>query len=227
MNPINRRGFLKIGLTGGSLLVAGPALAAGLCQPGTPEQTEGPFYPVNSTDPNVEKDADLTVKQGSVRKAEGQVIYVSGLVRDQDCQAVEGALVEIWQACHSGRYDHPNDPNSAPLDPHFQYWGQSITDARGHYAFKTIIPGAYPAAANWVRPPHIHFKVHKRGYHELTSQLYFAGEELNDQDLILKSLSVEEQKKVIVSLRPTVNPVLEEGSKEGQFDITITAVQNP
>ena len=111
-------------------------------------------------------------------------------------------LVEIWQACVSGKYNHPNDPNKAPLDKNFQYWGRSTTDKQGIYFFKTILPGAYPADTNWIRPPHVHYKVHKWGFRELTTQLYFAGNQYNQFDRILNQISKGDQAKVI---RPILN----------------------
>lgn len=219
MKELNRRNFLKVGLTAGAVAAADTALGAALCLRPTPKQTEGPFYPV---DDQVDKDADLTFVNGGTRRAEGEIIYIGGQLMDQNCNPVEGALVEIWQACKSGKYNHKNDPNTAPLDPNFQYWGQAVTDAKGEYLFKTIIPGAYPADKDWWRPPHIHFKVHKRGYKELTSQLYFAGEELNETDLILQQLSKEDQKRVIVELLPSSGKL--NWAKVGTFDITIEKI---
>ena len=54
--------------------------------------------------------------------------------------------------------------------------------------------------------------------------LYFAGEELNDKDLILQGLSKEDQKKVIVDLVPTADPKKEAGTRSGKFDITIVKI---
>lgn len=161
----------------------------------TAKQPKGPFYPVVN---QADKDTDLTHVAGSSQKAIGTVVWVEGTVRDTSCVPIEGALVEIWQACASGRYNHPNDPNTAPLDPNFQYWGRALSDKNGFYRFKTIIPGAYPADVGWVRPPHIHFRVLKRGYHELITQMYFAGEALNQQDRILQSLTPTDQSHAIV-----------------------------
>jgi protocatechuate 3,4-dioxygenase, beta subunit len=224
MKQLNRRNFIRAGLTVGAISAADKALGAVLCLRPTPQQTEGPFYPV---DDQVDKDADLTFVQGGSQRAEGEVIYLTGRVIDQDCKPVEGALVEIWQACKSGKYNHKNDPNPAPVDPNFQYWGQAVTNKEGEYIFKTILPGAYPADEDWMRPPHIHFKVHKRGYRELTSQLYFAGEALNEKDLILQNLSKEDQKRVTVTLVPTFNPKLEAGTRSGNLDISISRVKSP
>jgi protocatechuate 3,4-dioxygenase beta subunit len=198
-NKISRRNLLKnLGAVGGGLAASGiavPALAQAIaCSKETPRQTQGPFYPVKD---QIDKDADLTRVAGSNRSAQGRVIFVGGVVQDENCQPVSDVYVEIWQACASGKYNHPGDPNKAPLDPDFQYWGIARTDSRGIYRFKTIYPGAYPADKNWMRPPHIHFKVHKWGYHELITQLYFEGEAYNEQDLILQNIAKPEQELVV------------------------------
>lgn len=209
MEILSRRKLLKnLGAATGVLALS-PLVASGeVCGPLTPRQVEGPFYPRQD---QIDKDTDLTRVKGSMLQAEGRIIYVGGVVSDSNCQPVADAFVEIWQACASGRYNHPADPNPAPLDPHFQYWGIAKTDAQGNYRFKTIYPGAYPADENWMRPPHIHFKVHKWGYQELITQLYFEGEELNEKDLILERIAEPLQELVV---RPVIEDVV-------QFNITL------
>ncbi len=216
----SRRGFLKnsalalTALTGASVAVS-KANAAGMCSV-TTAQPEGPFYPaVNQQD----KDTDLTTVAGRTNQAQGKVVWVQGTVSDQDCAAVSGVLVEIWQACATGKYNHPNDPNTAALDPDFQYWGRAITDKNGFYRFKTIVPGAYPAGRNWIRPPHIHFRVLKRGYHELITQMYFAGEAHNQTDLILQALPKADQEHAIVQFVTGSGP-----EPVGTFDLRIRSV---
>lgn len=208
---ISRRNLLsKVLLASGAALTSGKAIAnaCGL----TPEQTEGPFYPIVDQQ---DKNNDLTKVKGRSIQASGKIAFLSGVVQDEFCRPVKGAMVEIWQACHTGKYNHPSDPNPANLDPNFQYWGQAITNAKGEYSFKTIVPGAYPADNTWTRPPHIHFKVHLRGYEELTSQLYWKGHPLNKKDRILQSLSTEERNRVIVDFEE-VN-----GVQQGIFNISL------
>ena len=183
----------------------------------TPKQTKGPFYPVAD---QLDKNTDLTWVEGHASRAKGQVVTVRGIVQDQFCKPVSGALVEIWQACESGRYNHPQDTNTAPVDPDFQYWGQALTDAQGNYSFKTIVPGAYPADVGWTRPPHIHFRVTRLGYHEMITQLYFEGDPLNDQDKILLAIPAGERKSVVVPL-VDATPELEVNSKTAEFSLTI------
>jgi protocatechuate 3,4-dioxygenase beta subunit len=150
--------------------------------------------------------------------ATGEVVIVQGRILDVNCRPVAGALVEIWQACHTGKYNHPSDPNTAALDPDFHYWGRVISNAKGEYRFKTIIPGAYPASANWMRPPHIHFKVTAPGRRSFTTQMYFAGNALNDKDHILLNLTAAQRRNVIVSFDAAAGSNL---LPTGVFDITL------
>ncbi len=210
MENLNRRSLIqKIAMLGGIAVLTPAAQAALKCEgTTTPKQTAGPFYPVAD---QIDKDTDLTRVKGATAVAAGRVIEVKGVVTDIVCQPVADAFVEIWQACASGKYNHPGDPNTAPLDPNFQYWGIAKTNSAGEYSFRTILPGAYPADETWMRPPHIHFKVHKWGYRELITQLYFSGEELNAKDQILQDLDEHEQEKVV---RPIENEIV-------RFDITL------
>ena len=185
----------------------------------TPPQTQGPFYPVAD---QPDKDTDLTQVTGKTGKALGQVVVIRGNVEDTACRPVSGALVEIWQACASGRYNNATDTNPAALDPAFKYWGETFTDQAGNYSFKTVEPGAYPADTNWIRPPHVHFKVSRLGYKELVTQLYFKGNPLNDQDLILKDVPAASHDSVVIDFHSS--PEIEPDSLVGIFDITIQKV---
>ena len=160
----------------------------------TPRQTEGPFYPVQEQD---DKDVDLTTIRGKIGRAKGDIIHVRGRVLDTNGSIIKNAFVEIWQANTYGRYSHHRDPNTAPLDPNFQGWGQTHSDEQGYYGFKTILPGAYPAGPGWTRPPHIHFKAAKENYYPLTTQMYFPDNKLNAEDRILQYLPEAEQQMVI------------------------------
>jgi len=197
--------------------IRGIQASSGSCKP-IATQPEGPFYPIAD---QFDKDNDLTKVQGKLVSAKGEVVVLQGIVLDEACKPVKGALVEIWQACETGKYNHPGDPNTAVLDPNFQYWGRAVTNEKGEYSFKTIKPGAYRANATWVRPPHIHLKVHLRGFEELTTQVYFAGESLNQTDRILQSLSKSDISDVTVSFK-------KENAKHptGNFNITLTGLQS-
>lgn len=220
---ITRRAMLGMGLGAAAGAAAGSlgaeSAAGGSCE--TPAQDEGPFYPKHQ---QADKDADLTHLQGRADRAEGDVVYVGGQVLDDDFNPIAGALVDVWQANAHGRYHHDDDPNPAPRDENFQGWAQIKTDAEGRYGFKTIVPGAYPVDEAWWRPPHIHFKVSKRGYHELITQMYFAGHDLNAKDSILLGVPESERGKLVVDfVEGSVDD--EPGSKRGQFNIMLRKVR--
>ena len=206
-----------------SMLAAGAGIAAsavsasvlGGQMTATPSNPEGPFYPIH---PQLDKDTDLTLIEGHEERAQGEVIRVSGRVLDEQGQPVEGALVDIWQANAHGRYQHEDDTATAPLDPNFQGWGMVKTDADGHYSFTTIKPGSYAVGADWRRPPHIHYKVSRRGYHELITQMYFADEHLNDSDKLF--LSVDEPKRELL----VVDFKEKDGIRQGEFPIVLARV---
>lgn len=223
-NEITRRTILRAGLSA----VTGLAAAKLWAKPSlntesvTPSQTAGPFFPNKE---QVDKDLDLTLIEGHSEHAGGQRIYITGQILDDYHRPISGALVDIWQANRHGRYHHEKDPNPAPLDVNFQGWGQIKTDELGNYRFITIIPGAYPVSARWWRPPHIHFKVSKRGYHELTTQMYFAGNTLNTKDRLLLELAEPERSKLIVSFKEAL-PDQEPAAKYGHFDLILRRVSN-
>lgn len=218
-NDVERRNFLKTFAGGlGLAVLSTKAAAAGTCNK-TPAQTAGPFYPGEAL---FVPDNDLTRIPGSVHRALGEVIHIEGTVRELvSCQPVAGVNIEIWQACASGRYNNDRDPNPAPLDPNFRYWGETFTDANGNYSFKTIKPGAYPADTDWDRPPHIHVRLAKRGFKELITQMYFKGDPLNDADKILVNVPERLRPEVIVEF--SVNPN-DPSSTVGIFNISIEKV---
>ena len=221
-STLSRRDLLGAGIVLPLGVLATPATSSGGTCGATPRQTSGPFYPLYD---QVDKDIDLTQLVGHDDPARGLVIRVQGQVRDTGCRPVAGALVDLWQADSNGRYSHPGDPNPARRDPDFQGWGQAVTDADGRYAFTTIKPAAYPLEFLDGRPderagyrtPHIHFRVSKRGYRELSTQMYFAGEALNDADIVLRGVAEAERAKVVIS--PTVTAP--KGSPVFRFDMTI------
>lgn len=181
---ISRRAF-----AGGAVAaVAGLGLAGSraLAQPApTAESPMGPFYPLARP---ADADADLTRVAGRAGRAQGQVIEVGGRVLDRHGKPIPGARLELWQANAAGRYDHPNDPAAAPLDPDFQGYAELVTGADGAWRITTIKPAAYDSPIG-TRTPHIHFDIRGRT-HRLPAQMYFADEaELNAADTLFRELA--------------------------------------
>lgn len=213
----NRRKFLtNLGITVGTGFISSSFkpinnLTAKDCTL-TPILEMGP-YAVMKYRKQADHDIDLTQIEGHSGIAFGEIITVSGRVNDKSCNPIKGAVVEIWSANHYGKYHHEYDLKGQE-DPNFQGWGQAITNEKGEYKFKTILPGPYAS-----RTRHIHFKISKRDYHELTTQLFFEGEERNKKDFILSSFTHEEQ---LLITRPIKNT---EGSKQVEFDITLDEIK--
>ena len=211
MSQMTRKAFLKQGLMGSFL--AGLGLTAHSEKQGTPRETEGPFYP---TYKQKDKDFDLTLIEGRKERAKGEVVEITGRVINTKGEPIEDATVDLWQANAAGRYRHPSDSSRAPLDPNFQGWAIVQSGKKGEFKFKTIIPGAYAVSNNWSRPPHIHFKITKRGYQELITQMYFPDQELNKKDRLLQRKSQSQQAMMIAKkisdkpLRLTWDIVLEQ-----------------
>jgi protocatechuate 3,4-dioxygenase beta subunit len=124
----------------------------------TLRQTEGPFFK-----PRSPERADL-IEPG----LKGRPIVLEGLVLDPACRPLAHALVDLWQADDTGDYDNTG----------FRLRGHLFADAKGHYAFKTIMPGLYPG-----RTRHFHIKVQAAAESPvLTTQLYFPDEPRNQED---------------------------------------------
>lgn len=198
MQPFNnRRSFLsRAAITSG--------FSIGLCQrgfswaPPTASATKGPFYPIPDIDKQKYFDADLTRLDEKSPVADGEQIVVQGLVLDMDDRPLESVIVEVWQACASGRYNHPQDRNDRPADPNFQYWAKMLTGADGAFAFRTIHPGKYPG-----RTPHIHYRVIAPKRPELVTQMYFESQsEYNKKDGIYMELKPEQRQAVTVGFEP-------------------------
>jgi protocatechuate 3,4-dioxygenase beta subunit len=201
---LTRRALLAI--AGATL--ASPALSAATP---TPRQTEGPFYPL---DWSGEVDNDLVLVRGAAAKALGRVAHVMGRVLDAQGRPAAGALVEIWQCDANGRYRHPGDVSvfGKARDPGFQGHGRMPVAADGAYRFRTIRPVAYGA-----RAPHIHFRVSQANREVLTTQLYVAGDPLNERD----GLYTREPNRAALTTPFQPANGLEDGALAATFDIRL------
>ncbi len=113
----------------------------------------GPFY---------KKRAPLTTKLRSAGDP-GLPLTISGRVITVHGESVPGPKIEVWQANHGGLYDLEGYRYRACLTP-----------PAGAYAFDSIMPGHYPARV----ARHVHYFVTAQGYKPLSTQLYFATDEV-------------------------------------------------
>ena len=119
----------------------------------TGEMTLGPFFPREFA----QGANDLTVVGG--KKAQGEVIEITGTVTELDGKPLDNVVVEIWQADARGRYDNPD----------FFGWGRAATDAEGRYTFRTVKPGRAGG-----RAPHVNFLILYSGLmRQLQTAMFF------------------------------------------------------
>lgn len=205
-----RRKLFKFAAQGtAGALLASPSGAATLCMTPTKEQTEGPFYPKDWNEH--ETGADMTKLANRKALANGQLTIVKGQIIDfLSCEPIANAQVDVCQANAFEQYLHESDASPEEIkDKNFQYRCRITTDHEGRFSFKTIKPSPYPAGGNWVRPPHIHYKVITETHHELTTQMYFKGDPLNEHDRILQNMNKSQKNSVTISFKENESKVLE------------------
>jgi len=123
---------------------------------------------------------------------EGEPITIEGRITDGDGAPVNDALVEIWQANRHGRYPHPEDTGTAPLEPAFKGFGRTPTDPDGRFRFTTIKPGRVPAPGGGLQAPHISVTIVMRGMlRHLMTRIYFADDPSNAEDAVLQTVAAE------------------------------------
>jgi len=213
---VGRRALASAGLAAAStalLPAARPAAQPGAPSPATPRQTPGPFYPV---DWSGDADADLVRVAGEAARAQGTVTHLRGRVLDARGEPIGGAVVEIWQCDAFGRYRHPRDRPEG-RDAAFQGRGRVAAGPDGAFAFRTIRPVPYPG-----RTPHIHVAVAVPGRREppLVTQLYVAGEPLNERDGLFNALRDPRQREAVL-LRPEPADRIETGALLAGRDIVL------
>ena len=146
---------------------------------------EGPYYVEDS--PEYEWDAKIPMREdepGTPFRFKSKVTAVDGT-------PLSNAKIEMWHADEYGLYSQ-----FAPGIPEWNLRASFLANEDGEFDIKTIRPAPYQIptegacgqlieAAGWHawRPAHIHVKVSAPEYELLTAQLYFPGDEHNDDDI--------------------------------------------
>ena len=85
----------------------------------TPSQTIGPFF----HDTLLDRDYSELVSPDHPK-----AIAIRGTIYDGAGEVVPDAMVEIWQANRTGRYDHPTDDrDDLPSGEEFSFFGLACT----------------------------------------------------------------------------------------------------
>jgi protocatechuate 3,4-dioxygenase beta subunit len=165
----------------------------------TLSEITGPLFSDIELEPG---ENDLTRDPATGKEAIGERIIVVGRVLDEDERPVPNTLIEIWQANAAGRYHHPVDQHSAPLDPNFTGAGRCVTSDQGEYRYLTIKPGAYPWQnhPNAWRPAHIHLSLFGPSFvTRLVTQMFFPDDPLIPFDPILESVPTKNGRQRLIS----------------------------
>ena len=162
----------------------------------TPSEVLGPFFKKGAPNTSVLRQAGDP----------GFPLRVSGKVLNTRGKPVNGALVEVWQANHHGRYDVEG----------YRYRAKLQTGELAEYSLETVMPGHYSD-----RPAqHIHYLISAPGHKTLVTQIYFANDEWFEGDV-----DKNYNKRNLVGNREQVRPVTlyEQGTPRAavSFDIVL------
>jgi protocatechuate 3,4-dioxygenase, alpha subunit len=185
--------------------------------PLTGSQTVGPFF----APALLREDARRNVLTRP--ETVGERIRIEGRVLDGDGMPVPDAMVEIWQANAHGRYNHPADQGSLPLDPSFLGFGRSGTAEDGSYWFETIKPGSVAFDGERLQAPHICVTVFSRGLlNHLVTRLYFEDEPTSALDPVLQCVPNDRRATLLASRAPSINRGATDGAMVVyRFDIVL------
>lgn len=134
--------------------------------------------------------------------AKGAHITIEGRVFDGTGTAIRDVLLESWQANNEGKYNHPEDRQSKPLEDGFRGWGRLCSDFEtGVFSLETIKPGALPGRNGTLQAPHISLWIVARGINiGLQTRLYFSDEtEANANDPVLSLIDQESRRATLIA----------------------------
>jgi hydroxyquinol 1,2-dioxygenase len=124
--------------------------------------------------------------------APGEPLFVRCTVSDLDGRPVAGATIDVWQSDEDGFYDVQR-----PELREARARGVLHSDAQGRFAFRSILPVAYPIPTDgpvgqllvatgrhpW-RPAHVHFMIQAPGFETLITHVFRAGDPYLDSDVV-------------------------------------------
>jgi len=144
----------------------------------------GPFWRMNS--PRTE-DGGTIVRSPTP----GPALFVNAWIHDPHGEPIAGAEVDVWHSSPKGLYEN-QDLGQAEMNLR----GKFITDADGHFSFRSVKPAGYPIPIDGpvgellsaqkrhnFRPAHLHFLIYKPGFKTLISQVYVNDDEYLDSDV--------------------------------------------
>jgi protocatechuate 3,4-dioxygenase alpha subunit len=183
----------------------------------TASNTIGPFFHHAMT-PEGHNLKGITDNYLAGKKTKGDHIRVEGRILDAEGKPLRAAMLEIWQANATGRYNSPmDDRNDVKLDSKFSGFGRVSSDSKGKFEFETIKPGSVPSSGNAPQAPHINLTLFAAAIHShLFTRLYFSDEVVaNEIDPVLSSVGDTRGDTLIARRKKTKNGI------EYRFDIKL------
>lgn len=169
----------------------------------TPSQTAGPYVHIGLV-PNRLGNAGIypqdlgesPIRDGAV----GEVVTITGAVRDGAGMILRDALIESWQADAAGIYPG-NDPRGA-ADPNVTGWARITADFdSGEWRLTTVKPGRVPFPDGRMMAPHIALWIVARGINlGLQTRIYFQDED-NDHCPVLARIEQRERVQTLIAQR--------------------------
>lgn len=196
---------------------------------GTPRTIEGPLYV-----------AGAPLAEGETRMDDGsqagEVMWLTGQVRDTEGNPVSGAIVDVWHADTKGNYSHFD-----PTQSEYNLRRRVRTDAQGRYQARSIVPSGYGCppdsptqrvldslGRHGQRPAHIHFFISAPGHRHLTTQINLAGDPYTHDDFAFAT-----RDELVVEGRRVDDPAeaqrrgLDGPFTEVVFDVELAATARP
>lgn len=153
----------------------------------TPAIEEGPYYKEGSPARRNLIDPDMP----------GTRLFLEGHVRDTNGKPIANAWIDFWQADSTGQYDNVG----------YKLRGHQYTEKDGKYRLDTIVPAGYES-----RAPHLHVKIRpKEDSPVFTTQLFFAGNELNATDFLYDELAALETRRTRDGLKAQFDFIVDVG----------------
>lgn len=155
----------------------------------------GPYYPLSFTDGDR---TDLSqVHPGLVIEPRGQRIEIDGRLLDINGHLAFGALLEFWQPDADGRLRTPDILADPDLDPYFD--GHTRIRANdGTFRLRTVMPGPSREVGQPVRAPYITLTIFSDGFTRIVTQLFFEGQDGNDNDPVLLAVPAERRDALLL-----------------------------
>lgn len=146
---------------------------------------EGPYYVPDA--PELGADASLPMRP----EEPGTPLTWEGTITSTDGTPLDGAKLDVWHCDDLGLYSQFSEGQ-----PEWNLRGTLTVGPDGRFTVRTIKPQPYQIptdgscgrlidAAGWHawRPAHVHVKVSAPDHELLTAQLYFPGDQHNDDDV--------------------------------------------